>query len=1278
MNKLSDFERFEEIGHGKQTVVYRGHQISLDRPVAIKCLKESAKTDPRKLELFVRQSRFLANFSHLHLITVVSVDKQQGWLVMELMQGSLESCLNANDLLSANDARTVIKQALDALDYIHGRGYLHGLIRPSNILIDSTEGVAKLGDFEEIDLKSGIASRSKDFKYLAPELLDSNKFGPIGPQLDLYNLGFSIFEAMVGSDAARRIVGIGDAVDPETAWMRWHQSPEGYPPMKQVIPNIPNDLAQFLDVTLKKSVHERPGTAEEALKIVDKVNLSDSISESLVEHIKLAESDPSPSGQTSATTLQTQRELLPGNSEDSDAFEPTIPASATLQASSNKQDKRPVNSKKDKAAQPRPTADQKNWQGSSNKSKGKSLSLNDKRVFYPIAGVVLVLAAIIGFMLQGENESDTEMAVRIETQLEDVQFYIGDEKVDAKPSKKLDGAYVMQLEKGKVELTARKQGYKDFTKEIDVSESEHIFEFKLTQLKKLVEIATNPADAMIKLDGKELEPGENGKFAFPVGDYQLSFAADGYQDKTVDLSVIDGENEPVVVELKRSAVMVSIKVTPDDAVIAWNDTEHQGTDGLVEFEMPIGQHLIEISRDGCATMTESIEVALEEIAGFEFELPMVVQSKITPADAEVWINGELAEADLIDSDTYHLKSGTYNIELKKEGFKPLAMNLSIGPDQENVIQGSMIQLASVNSSTSPNSDSKQPPSLFNATKGASSEEAGLAQKEWAKYLGQDVEIENELGMEFMLVPPGEFMMGSPVLEQGRDHDEQSPPQLEKIKQAFYLGKHEVTQKQWFNVMGTEPWLVSKGKPKPQVETGDDIPASYISWNDAVEFCQRLSKIDGIEYRLPTEKEWEYSCRAGTTTTFSCGNDKSKMLKFAQYREDNYHTRGFARPVGQKIANAWSFHDMHGNVWEWCSDTYSTSGYEVAKVRRGGSWNSSWRECRSANRSRSWSNNFALDPTEGFRVVRVFVSENESKNGGGVAESNSIENAQSQQPEKESPGLFYVRNGTTKSDAVAAQRAWSKYLESEVEIENTINMQLVLIPPGQFKMGSSRYEEGRDKYESPLHEVRISSPFYLGKYEVTQDQWFTVMGTRPWMDKMGKPKVDVKTGAEYPATYINWHDAAEFCKKLSEIEGVEYRLPTEAEWEYACRGGTTTKYHFGESGLGKYAWYTENSFDGGAGYAHRVGEKQKNVWGLYDIHGNVWEWCSDWFDSETYSKPTVNDPNGPEYGAYKVYRGGSWYFKADYCRSAARFWSLPGNRAGYVGFRVVRTIENSGK
>ena len=162
---------------------------------------------------------------------------------------------------------------------------------------------------------------------------------------------------------------------------------------------------------------------------------------------------------------------------------------------------------------------------------------------------------------------------------------------------------------------------------------------------------------------------------------------------------------------------------------------------------------------------------------------------------------------------------------------------------------------------------------------------------------------------------------------------------------------------------------------------------------------------------------------------------------------------------------------------------------------------------------------------------------------------------------------------------------------------------------------------------------------------------------------------VKEGDDYPAANVNWHDAVEFCRKLSEKAGLEYRLPTEAEWEYACRAGTTTAYSLGDdaSELGEYAWYSENPRDVGQEYAHIVGQKKPNPWGLYDMHGNVWEWCSDWHGD--YPSGSVTDPAGPSSGSSRVGRGGSWLYEAGYCRSAHRLPSLPtrfgpGDNAGF--------------
>jgi len=236
-----------------------------------------------------------------------------------------------------------------------------------------------------------------------------------------------------------------------------------------------------------------------------------------------------------------------------------------------------------------------------------------------------------------------------------------------------------------------------------------------------------------------------------------------------------------------------------------------------------------------------------------------------------------------------------------------------------------------------------------------------------------------------------------------------------------------------------------------------------------------------------------------------------------------------------------------------------------------------------------------------------------------------------------------------------------------EVVNTIGMKLLLIPAGTFMMGSPASEKDRFKNETQ-HQVTLTKPFYMGRTEVTQGQWKKVMGTEPW-----KGKAYVQEGDDYPAVYVSWDDAVEFCKKLSAMEGKVYRLPTEAEWEYACRGGTKTAFYFGndEAELSKYAWWGGTLLNGNAKdekYAHRVAQKLPNPFGLYDMHGNVYEWCSDWMVD--YPSTPLTDPRGPDAGAFRVLRGGSWVSAPDGFRCAGRFGSTPEDRVNYVGFRLV--------
>ncbi|MCY2927631.1 MAG: formylglycine-generating enzyme family protein, partial [Planctomycetota bacterium] len=218
----------------------------------------------------------------------------------------------------------------------------------------------------------------------------------------------------------------------------------------------------------------------------------------------------------------------------------------------------------------------------------------------------------------------------------------------------------------------------------------------------------------------------------------------------------------------------------------------------------------------------------------------------------------------------------------------------------------------------------------------------------------------------------------------------------------------------------------------------------------------------------------------------------------------------------------------------------------------------------------------------------------------------------------------------------------------------VALPLVLVPAGKFMMGNPMNEKNRGYEEGPPHEVAIDNPFYLGVCEVTQAQYEAVMGANPSRVR----------GARNPVETVSWNDAVEFCKKLSAKTGKTVRLPTEAQWEYACRAGSKTRFAFGdkEAALGEYAWYLANS----AQTTHPVGLKKPNAWGLYDMYGNVWEWCSDWY----YPNVVNRDPKGDGSGTERAFRGGTQGHPPVVCRSTARGGATPDVRDPGFGFRVA--------
>jgi formylglycine-generating enzyme required for sulfatase activity len=257
--------------------------------------------------------------------------------------------------------------------------------------------------------------------------------------------------------------------------------------------------------------------------------------------------------------------------------------------------------------------------------------------------------------------------------------------------------------------------------------------------------------------------------------------------------------------------------------------------------------------------------------------------------------------------------------------------------------------------------------------------------------------------------------------------------------------------------------------------------------------------------------------------------------------------------------------------------------------------------------------------------------------------------------------------------------------AEKAFTNSVGMKLTLIPAGKFSMGSPDGEPERDPKEV-RHDVTIRKPFYMGVYEVKQSEWAKVMPAKLHRSFFNSAQGG---GPDHPVENVKWYDAVNFCKRLSarseeKKAGRKYRLPTEAEWEYACRAGTTTPFAFGKSLSSKQANFNGNFPYGDAPkgtYLRRtakVGSYKPNAWGLYDMHGNVWEWCSDWYDPDYYHKTPKVDPKGPEKGVlptdykdyYRVVRGGCWLDEGRGCRSAYRFRAMPHDPYRLIGFRVV--------
>jgi sulfatase modifying factor 1 len=620
-----------------------------------------------------------------------------------------------------------------------------------------------------------------------------------------------------------------------------------------------------------------------------------------------------------------------------------------------------------------------------------------------------------------------------------------------------------------------------------------------------------------------------------------------------------------------------------------------------------------------------------------------------------------------------------------------------------------------------------------------------------------------IDLKMTWIAPGSFVMGSPPTEPGRGANE-DPSTRVTITQGYWLGTYEVTHGQWKAMMGTDlaaqahlaqiddrKYLISlknwmylrdfagvkrDGDPLQLVgNTDDNVPITWVSWEEAMAFCRKLTAREraagrlpvGYEFRLPTEAQWEYACRAGTTTATYAGemvilDDTTAPVLDAiawtarnsavgytghaidtgRFSEKKSHNAGRAGPrtVGTKRPNAWGLYDMLGNAGEWCLDwngkypggsvadwTGPAAGF--SHVRRGGGWSSSAHGVRAAYRN--WHEPTYRWINLGFRIA-------------------------------------LVRPPFPRASAVQGEAG-----DSSDRMVPEIGLSLARIEPGTFLLGSPETEAHRGKNEGPQMEVTLTRAYWLGTHEVTQAQWRALMGTNGvqqarrvqrddtrfliggkrmiplreffGLDKDGDTmRLVGNTDDNLPMIWVTWDECMAFCRKLTAAEkaagrlpaGYEYRLPTEAEWEYAARAGSTAPVpppkpgypaEAGASPLDAVAWYAANSGTGYSGHPidthewpeqkeeaagragpRAVGTKAPNAWGLYDTLGNAAEWCMDF--GGRYPGGKAVDWAGPPSGRFHVRRGGGWSSFGAHTRVAFRNWHESNFSFINLGFRVA--------
>ncbi|MCY3019108.1 MAG: SUMF1/EgtB/PvdO family nonheme iron enzyme [Planctomycetota bacterium] len=1315
IKQLGQFKLLKKLGEGGMGAVYLAEDTNAGRMVALKLLPKKHAGDSEFLSRFRREARAAGQLNHVNIVAAHTVGEEMGnhYIVMEYVEGEpLDKTLKRDGALPWDKALEIVMQVARGLKHAHEHGIIHRDIKPGNIIV-TPQGVAKILDLglskaiggeEHFNTQTGVAVGTPH--YISPEQARGDK--NLDGRMDIYSLGATFYHLVTGQTPFE---GSTAAVI-----MTKHLNEQLTNP-QDIVEDLPDNVAHVIIKMMAKEPNDRYRDCKELLDDLE-----------LVIDGRMPSSQAIDVGKSSVAMARVARPKRPaGVAQVPRRTAGAVPPVGTRQHV-------PAARTADGTAEP----------ARSGMSVGKYIAIG-------VAALVALIFVVVLSIGGGGGKSETrnsKLEGNSKTETEKQPSTAGQASsgtpttAHAEEARLKEMAAKLEAEKQKFEADKRKAEEAKLAEERRKLEEARLA--TEAETKKKAEIAiTKVEPPPVQPDTKLTQP--DTKTTQP----DTTVAADRASKAQQLFSTVLQETAPLLVQNKFADAIALLERKAKDPALA-------DAGALLKQEKADVEAVVELRRQAVEALGKLVgkQVTLKKGSG-TISGKVVDDAKrdgitINVGGPEMTLRADQIHVD--DIEQYAPRTGNVGADLRQRGImylaagnaakakeyftKPQTFNPEPYLDRITALELGEIEAAALGAWNKAEAlfnrkamkEAKDAYDAFTKQHGQTKTAAGKTGLLKERYdaigavVGPAKEITLDLGgakMELVLVKAGEFMMGA---DDGGP--EEKPVHKVKISKPYYIGKFDVTVAQFrafadamkFQTEAEKQnkgWTLKDGKwqevsgvhwRNPGFKQEDNHPAVVVTWNDAQEFCKWTSKQTGREVRLPSEAQWEYAARGPSSPKYPWGDkweggmanvaDASLRragfdMRWGEFKEDDGYP--FTSPGGAFKNASWcGAFDMAGNVWQWCQDNWNDKYYADSptvdpqgpstgadRVMHGGAWDSAPSHYRCAHRRHDIPASRAA--YNGFRCV----AECEAAETGSRAAL----------PEAPPPTPATPTN-----------------LQKDLPLNlGGVRMDLVLVPAGEFMMGSD--DAGAKPDEKPVHKVKISKPYYIGKYDVTVAQFRAFADatkSQTEAEKWGKgwkwydgrwqelAGVNWRTPGfpqedNCPVVVVTWNDAQEFCKWATKLAGRTVRLPSEAEWEYAARGPSSPQYPWGDKWEGIMANVADASLrragfnmqwgeikeDDGYPFTSPGGAYKNASWcGAYDMAGNVWQWCQDYFNDKYYGESPAVDPQGPANGGDRVLRGGCWHFPPGGCRSARRFHHSSGARDTYLGFRAVVVCGSS--